>query len=161
MWSFGSPTNDRSTAWRQAFPFARWKIWLPGRFPLARPQRFVSALRSRAKIWSSTTPPLDQITKQTLKDQSKGPRLRELAQQVIWWEPPKATLKKPARVIAQAMAAGTLDDAAFVEDLYGTDILRNVLADAPPGVFGPQAWSYWHHRLGYRRVPPLPTRVLT
>jgi predicted DNA-binding transcriptional regulator YafY len=131
----------------------------------ALPPREAAAIRQRAALTSEDLvvddPALETITKQTLKDRTKGPRLRELAQQVIWWEPPKGTLKEPARVIAQAMAAGTLEDAAFVEDLYGTDILRNVLADAPPGVFGPQAWSYWHHRLGYRRVPPQPTRVLT
>jgi hypothetical protein len=130
----------------------------------ALPTREAAAIRQRAALTSEDLvvddPALEQITRKTLKDQSKGPRLRELAQHVIWWEPPKTTLKQPARVIAQAMAAGTLDDAAFVEDVYGTDNLRNVLADAPPGVFGPQAWSYWHHRLGYWRVPPLPTRVL-
>ena len=67
-------------------------------------------------------------------------------------------LRRPERLVAQAMAIGTSADAEFVETVFGIEAMRHVLADAPAGIFDPRKWDYWHLRFGYRRTPPLPTR---
>ena len=67
---------------------------------------------------------------------------------------------QPTRLLLQAMALGTWEDATLVSELYGDDVLRGVLAVASAGIVGPAAWQYWHRRLGYMNPPPMPTRVL-
>lgn len=99
-------------------------------------------------------------TKRASSNPRDAERLRDMAVRLIWWQRPSTTLKNPARLIAQAMAVGTWEDANFVTEVYGEDALRHILASEPPGIFTARSWSYWHARLGYRRTPPLPERVL-
>jgi hypothetical protein len=83
-----------------------------------------------------------------------------MAARLIWWRTPRDSLRDPTRLVLQAMAIGTWEDATLISEVYGEDLLRTALAAAPPGVFGAAAWQYWHARLGYWRPPPLPTRPL-
>ena len=99
-------------------------------------------------------------TKRASSNPRDAERLRDMTVRLIWWQRPSTTLKNPARLIAQAMAVGTWEDANFVTEVYGEDALRHILASEPPGIFTARSWSYWHARLGYRRTPPLPERVL-
>ena len=85
-------------------------------------------------------------------------RLTDLAERLIWWQRTEQSLHRPERLIAQAMAIGTSDDADAIEAIFGIEAMRQILAAAPAGVFGPRKWDYWHLRFGYRRTPPLPTR---
>jgi hypothetical protein len=89
--------------------------------------------------------------------ESEG-RLEDMAERLIWWQPAAQSLRRPERLIAQAMAIGTSDDADLVETTFGTDAMRQVIAAAPAGLFEPRKWDYWHLRFGYRRTPPLPAR---
>jgi hypothetical protein len=82
-----------------------------------------------------------------------------MATRLAWWQPAAQTLRRPERLIAQAMAIGTSEDAERVEMIFGTEAMRRVLAGAPAGIFGSRRWDYWHLRFGYRRTPPLPTRL--
>ena len=85
-------------------------------------------------------------------------RLTDLAERLIWWQRTEQSLHRPERLIAQAMAIGTSDDAGAIEAIFGIEAMRQILAAAPAGVFDPRKWDYWHLRFGYRRTPPLPTR---
>ena len=85
-------------------------------------------------------------------------RLTDLAERLIWWQRTEQSLHRPERLIAQAMAIGTSDDADAIEAIFGIEAMRHVLAAAPAGIFDPRKWDYWHLRFGYRRTPPLPTR---
>jgi DNA-binding MarR family transcriptional regulator len=85
-------------------------------------------------------------------------RISDMAKRLIWWQRAEQTLRRPERLIAQAMAVGTSEDAERVEAIFGTEAMRRVLAAAPAGIFDPRRWDYWHLRFGYGRTPPLPTR---
>lgn len=42
----------------------------------------------------------------------------------------------------------------------GDEDLREALDRAPPGIFDPRSWSYWHLVLDRWPPPPLPERKL-
>ena len=85
-------------------------------------------------------------------------RISDMAERLIWWQRAEETLRRPERLIAQAMAVGTGEDADRLEAIFRTEAMRRVLAAAPAGIFDARRWDYWHLRFGYRRTPPLPTR---
>jgi hypothetical protein len=87
-------------------------------------------------------------------------RMHELAAKLIWWKGPDEALADERRFLAQAMTFGNWEEMAFVRSVYGDDALRAVLADAPPGVFDPRSWNYWHLVFGQSPVPILPRRRL-
>jgi hypothetical protein len=126
------------------------------------PPRRVAQIRQQATAMERGTdlPPLDLASclGEAMADPHKASILTEMAARLVWWQPPAETLRRPERLIAQAMAAGTSEDAERVETIFGLEALRRVLAGAPAGVFGSRRWDYWHLRLGYGRTPPLPTR---
>lgn len=93
-----------------------------------------------------------------LADPVGAEELNEMAERLIWWQGARQSLRRPERLIAQAMAIGTTADAELVERIFGQEALRAVLADAPAGVFSDRRWDSWHLRFGYRQTPPLPTR---
>lgn len=93
-----------------------------------------------------------------MADTATARAMTEMAGRLIWWQPAARTLRRPARLIAQAMAIGTTQDIEAVESVFGKEALRAVLAVAPPGVFDPRRWNYWHLHFGYRRTPPQPAR---
>ena len=92
----------------------------------------------------------------TSREAAEG--ISDMAERLVWWQRAEQTLRRPERLIAQAMAIGTSEDADRVEAVFGTEAMRRVLAGAPAGIFDPRRWDYWHLRFGYRRTPPLPTR---
>ena len=93
-----------------------------------------------------------------IEDPETKRQLMEIAQRLIWWQKAEQSVRRPERLIAQAMAIGTSGDADFVEAIFGIEAMRQVLAGAPAGIFDARKWDYWHLRFGYRRTPPLPTR---
>ena len=93
-----------------------------------------------------------------MTDQETAERLGDMAERLVWWQRAGQTLRRPERLIAQAMAVGTGADAEWVEAIFGTEAMRRVLAAAPAGTFDPRRWDYRHLRFGYLRTPPLPTR---
>ena len=93
-----------------------------------------------------------------LDEEGVAVRLHGMARRLMWWMKPSDALGHPARLIAQAMAIGTTEDAELAEHVFGEEAMRIVLATAPPGVFDGRRWDLWHLRFGYRRTPPLPTR---
>lgn len=91
--------------------------------------------------------------------------LPALAARYIWWQTPTEAMRQPARVIAQVMDLGTLEDADQLEAVVGPTAMIDVLHHAQAGWFRPRSWSYWHHRLGlttaYTTVPDQPARKIS
>jgi len=70
---------------------------------------------------------------------------------------PEDWLKDAIRFAAQVMTYGDWTDTCATLKLLGDPVFRQVLENAPPGVFDLKSWTYWHqyYQLG---VPALPTR---
>ena len=66
----------------------------------------------------------------------------------------------PVRFLAKVMTLGTWDDVQHVQAELGKERFREVLMDAPPGVFDQRSWHYWHNVFGIHPVPLLPRRRL-
>jgi hypothetical protein len=90
----------------------------------------------------------------------RGPEFLDIARRLIWWLPPDEALDNPARFLAQVMTLGTWDDVQRVRAKVGEGRLREVLLDAPPGVFDQRSWNYWHKVFDMEPAPPLPRRKL-
>jgi DNA-binding MarR family transcriptional regulator len=101
---------------------------------------------------------LEARLREVMTDQEAAQRLGDMAERLVWWQRATQTIRRPERLIAQAMAVGTSEDAERVEAIFGTEAMRRVLAAAPAGIFDSRRWDYWHLRFGYKRTPPMPTR---
>jgi hypothetical protein len=85
-------------------------------------------------------------------------KFREVAKRVIWFEPPEEALEDTVRFVAYAMSNATFEDMRTIRDQLTDDDLRQVLANAPPGIIDSRSWAYWHAILGQYPPPPMPTR---
>lgn len=93
-----------------------------------------------------------------MKALSLTDELTTVAQHVIWFEPPEKALADPIRFVTYAMTYGTHQDMKVVRLYLSDDNLREALTYAPPGIFDPRSWAYWHLKLGQYPPPPLPSR---
>jgi hypothetical protein len=89
-----------------------------------------------------------------------GEALHSIARRLMWWQPPAVSLQQPRRFIAQVMALGTWTDVRTAWRAFGEGAFQEALREAPPGVFDPRSWIYWHHVFRWLPVPPLPRRSL-
>ena len=83
---------------------------------------------------------------------------REVAERVIWFESPEEALEDTVRFVAYAMSHATFEDMQIIRKELDDDMLREALANAPPGVIDPRSWAYWHVVLGQHPAPPMPER---
>lgn len=83
-----------------------------------------------------------------------------LARRLIWWKTPQEALADRSRLLAQVMKLGTWNDITEARRFWPPAMFREALRQAPPGVFDPRSWSYWHHVLDLGVAPPLPARKL-
>jgi hypothetical protein len=56
------------------------------------------------------------------------------------------------------MTYGTLEDLRALHGVIGPDEFREVLDNAPPGVFDARSWAYWNLKCSRSPAPPLPVR---
>jgi len=77
---------------------------------------------------------------------------------VVWWESPEFALAREDDFLCRVMALGDWADVNYVEATYGAARLRTALRAAPPGVFDPRSWHYWHRRLDLGAAGRLPER---
>ncbi|HEY9422923.1 MAG TPA: hypothetical protein VIW92_16035 [Thermoanaerobaculia bacterium] len=87
--------------------------------------------------------------------------LEQVASRLFWWKTPAEALADPNRFLAQVMTYGTIEDLAAVRLHFPESAFREVLANAPAGVFDPRSWNYWHIRFGLQTPTELPRRKLT
>ncbi|MBV6341862.1 hypothetical protein HWQ67_09720, partial [Candidatus Magnetobacterium casensis] len=61
--------------------------------------------------------------------------------------------------IAHVMTYGTVEDLAAIEGIVGQEEFREVLDNAPSGIFDRRSWAYWNLKCGRQPTPPLPVRT--
>jgi len=81
--------------------------------------------------------------------------LLNVARRVVWFKEPAVALADPPHFLAHVMTYGSAEDVAAVRDAVGQDAFREALDHAPPGVFDPRSWAYWH-LVFFARSPPPP-----
>lgn len=86
------------------------------------------------------------------------PALLAVAERVVWFKAPTEALAEPIHFLAQVMTYGTLEDLLTLQGLVSMEDFREVLDHAPPGIFDPRSWAYWHLKCKRLPVPPLPVR---
>ena len=86
------------------------------------------------------------------------PELLAVAMRVVWFQPPRATLRNPRHFLTYLMTYGTLDDVAAVLTAIGEAPFIAALDDPLPGVFDARSWRFWHLKLKGCDAPPLPKR---
>ena len=89
-------------------------------------------------------------------EQQEAPPMAAL----LWWVSPEEAWAQPLRLLQQVMAIGLPVHVAEARRLWSQDEFRAALRAAPPGVFDPRSWAYWHTVLGMLPTPPLPQRQL-
>jgi hypothetical protein len=76
----------------------------------------------------------------------------------MWWRTPEEAWAEPRRLLQQVMAIGLPGHVTEARRHWTEEEFRDALRTAPPGVFDPRSWAYWHTVLGMLPVPPLPAR---
>ena len=87
------------------------------------------------------------------------PELLRVARRVIWFEEPERALADPHQFLAHVMVFGTIEDLKALHGVVGKDGYREVLEQAPPGIFDARSWAYWNLVCGRDPAPPLPVRA--
>jgi hypothetical protein len=94
----------------------------------------------------------------SMKTLPPTPELLAVARRVIWFEEPERALADPLQFLAHVMVIGTAEDLRALRGIVTKEDYREVLDNAPPGIFDPRSWAYWNLVCGRRPAPPLPTR---
>lgn len=85
------------------------------------------------------------------------PELLQVAKHVVWFKKPEDTLLDPVHFLSYLMNYGLPEDVKIVKKYASLEDFAYVLEHAPPGIFDPRSWNYWHLMCNLS-VPPLPTR---
>ena len=88
------------------------------------------------------------------------PELLRVARRVVWFEEPERALADPVQFLAHVMVFGTVEDLRALRGIVDKDDYREVLEQAPPGVFDARSWAYWNLVCGRSPTPPLPVRTI-
>lgn len=86
-------------------------------------------------------------------------QLLNVARRVVWFQEPEETLGDPVHFLAHVMTYGTVEDLKALKGVVGEDEFREVLDNAPAGIFDRRSWAYWNLKCGRQPAPPLPVRV--
>jgi hypothetical protein len=86
------------------------------------------------------------------------PELLNVARRVMWFEEPARALANQVQFLAHVMVFGTVEDLRALRGVVGKDDYREVLENAPPGIFDARSWAYWNLVCERRPAPPMPVR---
>ena len=84
--------------------------------------------------------------------------LQNCTRKYIWWKTAEKSIERPDRIILAIMSIGDIEDVLALASRFPATLLWSVLQTGDSGTLTPQAWSYWHYRLGWpvdRPLPPL------
>jgi len=95
-----------------------------------------------------------------MKPLPRTPILLAVARRVVWFRKPAAALAETTHFLAHVMTYGTPEDLRALEGIVTLDDFREVLDNAPAGIFDARSWSYWNLRCGRSPPPPLPVRKI-
>jgi hypothetical protein len=71
----------------------------------------------------------------------------ELERKFFWWEHVGITPRSHARILAQAMNLGSLEDVSRLEAVLGPSRLVEAMLSAEPGWINERSWEFWRGRL--------------
>lgn len=86
------------------------------------------------------------------------PDLLKVARRVVWFKEPEEALAEPIHFLAHVMTYGTIEDLKALQGIVKDDDYREVLKNAPAGVFDARSWAYWNLKCGNTPTVPLPVR---
>ncbi len=89
----------------------------------------------------------------------KTPALLKVARRVVWFKKPEDTLENPNHFLAYLMTYGTQEDIKIVRQFLTLKDFSEALKQAPPGIFDPRSWTYWHLVCHQDPPPSLPKRT--
>ena len=81
-----------------------------------------------------------------------------VARRVVWFKEPEEALSDPIHFLAHVMTYGTIEDLKALRGIAGKAEFREVLENAPPGVFDGRSWVYWNNVCGRGSDMPMPVR---
>ena len=84
--------------------------------------------------------------------------MRKAVQHCIWFEPPEESIKNTPRLAAYILTHGMPEDTQALRKQLSDEDLKQVLDEAPSGIYDPRSWAYWNLVIGRYDTPPLPTR---
>jgi hypothetical protein len=87
------------------------------------------------------------------------PALLRVASRAVWFEEPERALADPVQFLAHVMVFGGVEDLQALKGIVDNDDYREVLEQAPPGIFDARSWAYWNLVCGRQPAPPLPVRA--
>lgn len=93
-----------------------------------------------------------------MKPLPETPELLAVAERVVWFKTPAEALADPVHFLAHVVTYGTVEDLRALHGVAGPNEFREVLDNAPPGVFDARSWAYWNLKCGREPAPPLPVR---
>jgi hypothetical protein len=73
------------------------------------------------------------------------------------FDEPLRVLADPVQFLAHVMVFGTVED--LRRGIVGKEAYREVLQNAPPGVFDARSWAYWNLVCERHPLPPMPVRA--
>jgi hypothetical protein len=88
------------------------------------------------------------------------PELLWVARRVMWFEEPERALGDTVQLLAHVMVFGSVEDLKALRGIVSKDDYREVLEQAPPGIFDARSWAYWNLVCDRQPTPPLPMRIL-
>lgn len=86
------------------------------------------------------------------------PELLEVARRVVWFAEPTIALSNPLHFISHVLVYGTISDLHVLWKFVDKSDLKEILDNAPPGIFDIRSWVYWNLMCGRDSPPPLPQR---
>ena len=89
------------------------------------------------------------------------PALDQLAKRYVWWQPTLWAYQHPDIFLSNVMNLGSWDDIQLLQANLSPPTLKAILKTNLAGQFSQRSWDYWHYKLGYKKVPPLPKRNLS
>ena len=84
--------------------------------------------------------------------------MRKAIKRCVWFEPPEQAIKDAPRLAAYILTHGMPEDTDALRAQITDDELRELLDQAPAGIYDARSWAYWNLVIGRYETPPLPVR---
>lgn len=83
-----------------------------------------------------------------------GREAQRLATTYVWWQEAATTLANPHKLLCQILRYGRPEDYVAAEEIWGNEILRQVLIEARPGEIDPKSAHFWRLHFGLPALEP-------
>ena len=93
-----------------------------------------------------------------MKEINLTAEMRRAVQRCVWFEPPEEAIKDIPRLAAYILTHGVPEDTQVLRKQLSDNDLKQVLDEAPAGIYDARSWAYWNLVIGRYDTPPLPVR---